>query len=230
MGKTSSNIRARAHAPHEGRAADAADAPGVIGRSFETDRPDVYRQLLKTWHPNILGVLGIDKTENGAFLVTEEYFEGLALRECLANGADEREFVYYMMQLCDALDFLHELEPPVAHGGVAADNILINADGALKLTNFDRAQNAGDRAGDIAAVGKLLKSTGRIHARKYRSVIEKCGREGEGEYKSFGDIYKDIEGRNLPFVIRRAGLIAVAVMGLFFFARMLPRLLRGFFG
>jgi hypothetical protein len=89
------------------------------------------------------------------------------------------------MQLCDALDFLSGLDPPIAHGGVTADCILIDTDDALKLTNFDRARNEEDRSGDIAAVGKLIKSMGRFYANRYRSVIEKC--EGEYEYDSFGD-------------------------------------------
>jgi serine/threonine protein kinase len=206
---------------------EAAETPKPTdGRTFKTDRPEIYRRLLKEEHPNIIGVRRVDETEDGGFLVTEEAFEGRTLRECRRKDMDEKDFIYYMMQLCDALDFLSGLDPPIAHGGITADCILIDADDALKLTNFNRARNEESRDGDIAAVGKLIKSMGRFYANRYGSVIEKC----EGEYDSFGDIYKDIEGRNHSFLIRKTGLLAAVVMSLFLLARILPRIFRGFLG
>jgi serine/threonine protein kinase len=192
---------------------------------FKTDRPEIYRRLLKEDHPNILGVRRVDEAEEGGFFVTEEAFESRTLRECRRKSVDEKDFVYYMMQLCDALDFLSGLKPPITHGNVTVDSILIDANDVLKLTNFDRAQIDGDRDGDIAAVGKLVRSMGRFYTNRYRSIIKKC----EGEYESFGDIYKDIEGYNHSFLIRNAGLVAVVVMGVFLFVRLFSRLFRNLF-
>jgi serine/threonine protein kinase len=113
------------------------------GRTFKTDRPEIYRRLLKEEHPNILGVRRVEEAEDGYFLVTEEAFEGRTLHECRRKGMDEKDFIYYMMQLCDALDFLSGLDLPTAHGGVTADCILIGANTPPDIPQFFGVKKTG---------------------------------------------------------------------------------------
>ena len=44
------------------------------------------------------------------------------------------------MQLCDALGYLHSLTPPIIHGDIAPDNVILRPDGTIKLLDFAAAQ------------------------------------------------------------------------------------------
>ena len=49
---------------------------------------------------------------------------------------DQREVLGWMAQLCDALIYLHEQEPPVLHRDIKPGNIKLTPQGRIKLVDF----------------------------------------------------------------------------------------------
>jgi serine/threonine protein kinase len=223
------------------RSADVPDVPGAAseampskdadpgesrgGHSFKTDRCDIYRQLLDAQHVNIPRVLRIDEDAYGGAEVTIECVEGPTLRGRLESDVTEFEFTDYLLQLCDALEFLSKLKPPVVHNDVTADNILIGDGNMLKLVNFEHARNHDNHSGDISAVGRLIVLAGGAHAKRYGPVIRKCNRW----YESFAALSGDIVGCHRPFIIRNAPKIAAVFMGMLMFSRLFSGLIRALF-
>jgi serine/threonine protein kinase len=189
---------------------------------------EIYRQLLEKEHMNIVCIRGVEVAGDGGAIVYEECPDGVTLRELLEEGVAAGDFGDYMIQLCDALEFLSKLTPPIMLRELRPENILIDNVNVLKLTNFEDAVNVEEKDndfGDFAAVGRLIESAGGEYAARYRTVIKKCAKE----YETFGALQKDIERRSYPFLIRNAKYLALGLMGAFLLARMLRSLLRVLF-
>jgi serine/threonine protein kinase len=74
-----------------------------------------------------------------------EYSPGLTLKDLvLKNGLPSESLVKNIsIQLCDALGYLHSLTPPIIHGDVAPDNVILQPDGTIKLLDFAAARELG---------------------------------------------------------------------------------------
>jgi eukaryotic-like serine/threonine-protein kinase len=102
-------------------------------------------------HPNVVHVEQFGETEDGYYLVME-YVHGLSLSQLLSRiGANERAVsvnfaVYLALQVADGLHAAHELkdddgeELGVVHRDVSPSNILLSADGYVKLIDFGIAK------------------------------------------------------------------------------------------
>ena len=66
----------------------------------------------------------------------------------------------------------------IAHGDVAADNLLMGADGIVRLGNFSRARRiaeAGEANGDLRALGALL--FGLVAGVSVETALSGCAQE-----------------------------------------------------
>ena len=86
-------------------------------------------------HPNIVGVYEYGEDGSNAFIVME-YVEGTGLRDYLSRHADLglRQVVAIMKQLLLALDFAHQRG--VIHRDIKPTNLILTAEGTLKLADF----------------------------------------------------------------------------------------------
>ncbi len=71
-----------------------------------------------------------------------EYIDGVTLRQLVAKFGPlaEARVANIAISLCDALSYLHELSPPIIHGDVTPDNVMIENGGSIKLMDFDASQ------------------------------------------------------------------------------------------
>ncbi len=112
----------------------------VIVKRLKGGNPEIYRLLSTQNNPHIPQIYAVEEQEK-ELLVAEEYVDGESLREYLQKGllSDEQKLTY-ALQLCEAVGFLHALNPSVIHRDIKPSNILINGKGELKLIDFDASR------------------------------------------------------------------------------------------
>jgi serine/threonine-protein kinase len=103
-------------------------------------------------HPNIATLYTAMPISN-QLVVTMEFVEGRTLEERLKDGPlPAREAIEYACQALAALGYAHERG--VVHGDIRPANLMVTADGQVKLTDFGIAKVVADRR--PAAAGTTL--------------------------------------------------------------------------
>jgi eukaryotic-like serine/threonine-protein kinase len=152
-----------------------------ILRRQVSENPDRVSDLLREAfigvrldHENIVQVLDLGEQDNTYFLVME-YVRGFSLRELIAFHADQREqlpirpVAHALRCIADALDYVHRVRGPrkkhlgLIHRDVSPSNILLGAEGRIKLSDFGVAGMAQDaaRAGTVIGKPRYIPPEGR---------------------------------------------------------------------
>ena len=94
-----------------------------------------------------------------------ELIDGDSLRTIVnKNGKlDETTTIGLMHQMCDMLEYLHGLSPPVVHRDFTPDNLILGSDGILKLVDFNVAQQK-----DVTATGTVVGKHAYIPPEQFR--------------------------------------------------------------
>jgi hypothetical protein len=110
--------------------------------------------LTKLNHQKIIRMHDWFVTDRRAFLVLE-HIDGKSLRATVEeHGTMPPERVRELaLQMCDIVEYLHSLEPPVVHRDFTPENLMLTPEGALKLIDFNVAQQLEGNAGRTV-VGK----------------------------------------------------------------------------
>ncbi|MBY0551830.1 MAG: serine/threonine protein kinase [Candidatus Obscuribacterales bacterium] len=79
--------------------------------------------------------------EDGRGYLVLEYVEGITLKDLIASKGplNSLEVVGLAMQVCDVLQYLHGLVPPIVHRDLTPDNLMMSSDRELKLLDFNVA-------------------------------------------------------------------------------------------
>ncbi len=111
---------------------------GLVNERTETDT------LKNLRHSNLPQVLDFIVTDDAVFTVMD-YIPGHSVRDILKeNGKlSEQDVIKYAKQLCDALVYLHNSKPPVIHGDIKPDNIMITPEGDVCLIDFNISSALG---------------------------------------------------------------------------------------
>lgn len=113
-----------------------------IARRQEGSRWQNEINILKILkHPNIPIIYDMEEDDDYIYII-EEYIEGQSLRAYRygQSGIEEQRLLDFLIQLCEVLDFLHSLHPPVLYLDLKPDNILITLENQLKLVDFGTAR------------------------------------------------------------------------------------------
>lgn len=97
-------------------------------------------------HSGIPVIIDVGEDEGASYLI-EEYIEGQTLK-VLAGRMNEGQVVEIMLQLCDILTYLHtSKELPIIYKDLKPSNIIMMANGRIKLVDFGAAVRQSDKTG-----------------------------------------------------------------------------------
>lgn len=121
-------------------------------RRFAEDKP-IYRILQTVIHPNLPLVYNTASLTD-AFITLEEYIDGVTVAEVLETGVYSYRGVRRVLSgVGSALCFLHH--NGFVHRDVKPENVIVGADGAVKLMDFDIARAVTYASQDTRALGTM---------------------------------------------------------------------------
>lgn len=189
---------------------------------------DVYNLSIYEYlyHHPILGIPKIIEfyEENHQLTLIEEYISGCSLLEKMQSASlTLPDIVDYMIDLCNILEQLHNLHPPIIHRDIKPSNIIITEYNRVVLLDFNAAKHfhaaesqdtvllgtqgyaAPEQYGfgssspqtDIYSLGILLKemlSTLSLSSHPYHSIVNRCTQmDPKKRYQTVSDLKKAFE-------------------------------------
>lgn len=103
---------------------------------------DILKNLRHSYLPQVIDFIEIysedGRTIEGIYTVMD-YIPGKSLQNMMDEGHvfTEHEVLKYAKQLCEALSYLHSQNPPIIHGDIKPDNIMITPEGNVCLIDFN---------------------------------------------------------------------------------------------
>lgn len=94
-------------------------------------------------HPNLPRIQD-SFSEYGRSYLVMDYIEGKTLHQLMKDGQGQplpvAQVIFYALQLCAVLDYLHQQHPPIIFRDVKPSNIMVQPDGHLYLIDFGIAR------------------------------------------------------------------------------------------
>jgi serine/threonine protein kinase len=128
------------------------EAIGASRRQFEREA----LVLARVHHVNLPHVSDHFVTPDGNQYLVMDYIEGEDLAQIVARDGPlpEAQALSYINQVCDALEYLHSLQPPIIHRDIKPQNIKVTPTGQVFLVDFGIAKVGGTSGQTLAgAVG-----------------------------------------------------------------------------
>ena len=171
---------------------DAQLSPGERAKALQDFRSEA-NLLVQLRHPNLPHVSDVFEEDEKAYLVME-FIEGKTLEQLQGecnDPLDERLVMGWALQLCTVLHYLHTRPQPIIFRDMKPANVMVTADGEVKLIDFG-----------IARVFKaaVKKDTTLLGSRGYAPLEQ----YGHGQSDARSDIYAlgatlyDLLTRELP--------------------------------
>lgn len=115
-----------------------------VSKDFEVIKQGLITEtnlLKKLNHPNLPSIVDVIDTED-TFLIVMDYIEGNPLSVLLEeNGAQPQDMViFWALQLCDVLSYLHTREVPVIYRDMKPANVMLKPNGEVILIDFGIAR------------------------------------------------------------------------------------------
>ena len=174
--------------------------------------------LSRVSHPGIVRITDVFRSDDHIYIVMD-HIKGMNLTEVMRSKKKipEKVFLRWSMELCDAVSYLHHMDPPVVLRDIKPQNIMVKPDGHIVLIDFgaaiyENAVNApafgsrkyaapeqtregkADVRSDIYAIGKVMDAiSGRDKPFGIKTVIKRCTMKKAGmRYRSAAAVKRDI--------------------------------------
>jgi serine/threonine-protein kinase len=162
----------------------------------------------KLTHPNIVQVYNLRKTVDNKFYIIMEYIDGVDLAHLMKKIREEKcDFPLYLKAaivdyVAQALDYAHNKVDPltanklnIVHRDVSPSNIMITADGIVKLIDFGIAKAKFSRS-EKTRKGVIK---GKISYMSPEQVLGNVDLDGSSDIFSLGIIFYELLTGKKPF-------------------------------
>ncbi|KAF8335712.1 kinase-like domain-containing protein [Cantharellus anzutake] len=96
------------------------------------------KREIRVWsclsHPNLVPLLGYVDGDNGLGFVSPWYPEGNVINFIKKHPSASRDII--CIDVASGLEYLHSRNPPIVHGDIKGQNILIASDGRASICDF----------------------------------------------------------------------------------------------
>ena len=146
-------------------------------------------------HPNIAETYSLEEVADCGRCIVMEYVDGITLAEWLATNPSHSARQRAMLQLLDALEYIHSLQ--LVHHDLKSSNILITRNGQnVKLIDFglsdtDSTSDNNDASIDIQLFGNILAL---LFPRRYRSIARACQ---QGKYSNIATLKQAFQRQHI---------------------------------
>lgn len=142
-------------------------------------------------HPNIVSIYDVGQSGPLQYIVME-FIEGVTLKDYIAEKKGSiywKEATDIAMQICSALEHAHSKH--IIHRDIKPQNIMINTDGVIKVTDFGIARAASGGTTTMEAMGSA----------HYLSPEQARGgyTDQKSDIYSFGVVLYELHTGKLPF-------------------------------
>lgn len=128
--------------------------PFLLNKADDTSQNECllqrFEQEGRTWsglldHPNIVPLIGWTLTPNLSF-ISPWYKQGNLARYLKTKKISRKERLQLLLGIAKGLKHLHSLSPPVVHGDLKPDNVLLSDKGEALLTDFGLSTIVGQES------------------------------------------------------------------------------------
>lgn len=92
--------------------------------------------------------------------VVMEYITGASFEELLQRGVsfNQMQVLEYSRQLCQILQYLHGMKPPIIHGDIKPSNVMLTKDNTIVLLDFNVAGFCTSQSMQVLGFSKAFAS------------------------------------------------------------------------
>jgi len=112
-----------------------------VQKRMEIYDKEVYANIKDHPHKNISKVYEYFQMDDQLFVI-EEFINGCTLEDMLTEegAVSESTIKKLMVQICDGLEHIHNLTPPVIHRDIKLSNIMVTDDKHIKIIDFNTSR------------------------------------------------------------------------------------------
>ena len=166
-------------------------------------------------HPHIAETYSLEEIEDCGRCIVMEYVDGTTLAEWLTTNPSKAARQRVMMQLLDALEYIHSLQ--LVHHDLKSSNILITRNGQnvklidFGLSNTDSTSDKNNSTTDIKLFANILTL---LFPNCYRSIARACQ---QGTYANIAALKQAFHRRqtwqkSIPYIVSAICLILCAIL------------------
>ena len=166
-------------------------------------------------HPHIAETYSLENIEGYGRCIVMEYVDGTTLAEWLTTNPSKAARQRVMMQLLDALEYIHSLQ--LVHHDLKSSNILITRNGQnvklidFGLSNTDSTSDNNNSTTDIQLLANILTL---LFPNRYRPIVRACQ---QGKYAHIAALKQAFRRRQtwqkcIPYIISAICLILCSTL------------------